>query len=367
MKPQQEAILAFESSCDETAVALIGRNGHVFSQSIDSQIHIHQKYGGVVPEVASRIHFEVIDRLAREVILQAKEQNLKITQIAATLGPGLIGPLLVASSYARGLAFGWGLPLIGVHHLRGHLASVLLSDSSTDDSMTDLKERAHEIFPALVLLVSGGHTQILKVNASLHAMGLIDTVDDAAGECFDKSAKLMGLPYPGGPAIEKIALKLRPEDLAQAQALTKKLPRPKTEEGHFSFSGLKTAIRLMLEQNSTLSQSPILCWAIQEAVAQTLVQGLQRVAKNREDISSFKNIVFCGGVSANQRLRTEVSNWAQTFNLKLLCPPLKYCTDNAAMIGACAWVQSSDLSLTTPAARLPLSTLVPHTEGKGNL
>jgi N6-L-threonylcarbamoyladenine synthase len=259
-----------------------------------------------------------------------------------------VGPLLVGASYAQGLAAGWGVPLRGVHHLRGHLASVLLGI----DSPRGLSERAQELFPAIVLLVSGGHTQVLRVDAGLRAEAWADTADDAAGECFDKSAKLMGLPYPGGPSIEKLAGTLAPADEATAKRIFESLPRPRSAEG-YSFSGLKTAIRLKLQADPSLAPAPAFAWAVQEAIGATLLSGLKRSFEGR-DTGGLKSLVFCGGVAANARLRGLVSDFAAKRKLRLALPPLKHCTDNAAMIAAAAWVQSPALALEGVVARTPL-------------
>lgn len=343
-----EVILGIESSCDETAVALVDGHGRVLFQALESQIELHNAYGGVVPELASRSHFDVIDVLVERAVERAQSSNVKIRAVAATRGPGLVGPLIVGATFAEGLARGWQLPCVGVHHLRGHLASVLLQEG-TDDTST-LEARAQKIFPAIVLLVSGGHTQVLSVDDRLRAQTWAQSADDAAGECFDKSAKLMGLPYPGGPSIEKKALELQDADRGLARQLFKELPRPKSPEG-FSFAGLKTAIRLKLEKTPELSQSPAFCWAIQEAICDTLLQGLTR---SLQDSCQHRSLVFCGGVSANMRIRSQVKQWASQRALELYLPPLKYCTDNAAMIAACAWLQDPTLDVKEVRARLPM-------------
>lgn len=321
----------------------------MLAEELASQIETHRKFGGVVPEVASRGHFEIMDELVGRVLARAPEH--KLVCVAATCGPGLIGPLLVGSSYAEGYARGAGVPFVGVHHLRGHLASPLLDAQCVPGAAT-LRARADALFPALVLLVSGGHTQVLEVDKGLRARALADTADDAAGECFDKSAKLMGLPYPGGPEIERRAKTLTPDQLPRARELRNDLPKPRSQEG-FSFSGLKTAIRLRVEKDSSLARSPEFCWAIQEAIAETLERGLDRAF---DEISSeLRTFVVCGGVAANQRLRERLTQWAGQRQLRALFPPIKYATDNAAMIGAAAWVQDPDCQLTSVSARLPLA------------
>ncbi len=349
-------ILAIESSCDETAVALVSESGKIKAEELSSQISLHNLYGGVVPEVASRAHFEELNALVKRLLATEEKNWFKknLSAVAATTGPGLIGPLLVGSSYARGLAEGWGLPFIGVHHLRGHLASPLLEKYSQSENST-LKTLALETFPALVLLVSGGHTQILRVDENLNAKKWADTADDAAGECFDKCAKLMGLGYPGGAFIEGIAQKLKTQDEALAKKILTDLPRPRSKEG-FSFSGLKTAARQMLEKNPEYKQSPAFCWALQECIADTLALTLKRLLSSQNH-GDLKNFIFCGGVSANWRLRESLQAVVFDAGLPILVPPLKYCTDNAAMIGAAAWVQAPEHNLSQVSARRSLEFL----------
>lgn len=345
-------ILAIESSCDETAVALVSENGFVRAQQLFSQIEIHREFGGVVPEVASRYHYEVLDGLVKKLFAENPDARSDIRAVAATCAPGLIGPLIVGASYAQGLASGWELPFIGVHHLRGHLASVLLQQSDSGERAS-LREQARNVFPALVLLVSGGHTQVLAVDESLRAQPLAQSADDAAGECFDKAAKLMGLPYPGGPQIEALAQTATVLEREEGAQLLARLPRPRSVEG-FSFSGLKTAIRLQLEKNPKLACSPAFCWALQEAISQSLVQGLSRALEKLANPLDYSRIVFCGGVAANQRIRQSLFTWAQARGMEVVLPPLKYCTDNAAMIAAAAWVQDDSLALHDIQARRPL-------------
>ena len=348
----KDTILAIESSCDETAVCWLDSSGRILLEALSSQIELHRKTGGVVPEVASRSHFEVINHLVQGLLQNPVFEVSRLRAIAATRGPGLVGPLLVGASYAEGQSTGWKLPFVGVHHLRGHLASALLPGAQA--APQTLKERADHMFPALVLLVSGGHTQVLEVDSQLRARKWIDTVDDAAGECFDKSAKLMGLPYPGGPEIEALALRLPESSQAEAKKISKHLPKPKTQDGNFSFSGLKTAVRNQLEKNPSYARSPAFCWALQDAIGETLVAGLTRALKSRSEALALKSLVFCGGVSANRTLRTRIETWAQQNQMTPHCPPLKFCTDNAAMIAAAAFVQHESLALHRVAARLEL-------------
>lgn len=339
-------ILAIESSCDETAAALVDQFGSVLASKLVSQIETHRAFGGVVPEVASRAHFEQIDAVVKSLLSESGVLNDQIHAIAATMGPGLIGPLLVGVSFARGLAVALNKPFIGVHHLRGHLASVFL------DNQPELliSEKLKQMTPALVLLASGGHTQVLSLNKDFDVVSLADTADDAAGECFDKAAKLMGLAYPGGPAIEKLAQ----QSLAgtRAKKLLSELPKPKSEKG-FSFSGLKTAIRLKVEQNPEYIKDPDFCWAIQETITEIFYKAIKNLNFSIH-AESYRSLVLCGGVSANQRIRSMFEDFANKRKLSLYLPPLKYCTDNAAMIAAAAWVQSSHHNLVDVQARVPL-------------
>ena len=351
-------ILGIESSCDETAMALVDCRGEIKAQALSSQISQHQKHGGVVPELASRSHYEVLEILFSQIENQAQQFGFDLKNVecvASTRGPGLVGPLLVGSTFAEGLALGWGVPYRGIHHLRGHLASALLTDSQNLQLET-LKQRSEEIFPGLVLLVSGGHTQVLKVNSDLTAESLIHTVDDAAGECLDKIGKLLGLPYPGGPEIEKCAEQLIAEEKNLASEIFKLLPRPQTAEGNFSFSGLKTAARLYIEKSLDPKDKAAFCWAIQKVVCQIFELGIERVVKHKikNNLPEMKTLVFCGGVSANKVFRNSIKICAESHGLKFLAPPLKYSTDNAAMIAAAAFLQPQCLDVLEVSPRIPL-------------
>jgi N6-L-threonylcarbamoyladenine synthase len=349
--PAPQGILAFESSCDETALSLVQKDGRVVFQHLASQIEIHRRFGGVVPEVASRAHFSVLDELLRHSLEALAAWPGQVVGVAATKGPGLIGPLIVGSACAEGLALSRGVPFIGVHHLRGHLASVLLDESLEGAT---LRERAEKLFPAWVVLASGGHTQVMAVEKDLSCRILAETADDAAGECFDKSAKLMGLPYPGGPEIEALAKKVQSEeDLARARMFSSELPRPRSEEG-FSFSGLKTAIRLKIQKHPERATDPAFAWAVQDAICESLVAGMRRASKKHAADFPSKTWLFCGGVAANKELRARLESWAAKSRVALRVPPLKYCTDNAAMIAAAAWVQAPELALHCCEARIPL-------------
>ncbi len=332
-------ILAIESSCDETALAVVDSKGKVHLNCCLSQIALHQKYGGVVPELASRAHFEALEEFSKK-IHDAGIQAEQISSVAATMGPGLVGPLLVGSSFARGLAAAWNKPFIGVHHLRAHVASALLDEKLTGDQT--LKEASQNVFPSLVLLVSGGHCMLLKVDTDLSCEILKNTSDDAAGECFDKCAKLIGLPYPGGPSIEAESAKcIGAEQIKLAQEWAAKLPRPKSAAG-FSFAGLKTAFRLLVEQDERALQNiPSLARALEVTIADTLLGVLSKVA----DEHDVGRLICCGGVSANLYLRGQLAQWSQNRSWNFFTVPLKYSTDNAVMIAVAAWVQGEKFSV----------------------
>lgn len=332
-------ILALESSCDETALAVVGEDGQVQLNVCLSQISLHQKYGGVVPELASRAHFEALEEFSKAMQSQGIKSD-NITAIAATMGPGLVGPLLVGSSFARGLAAAWNKPFIGVHHLRAHVASALLDEKLRGKST--LKELSQKTFPSLVLLVSGGHCMLLKTESDLSCEILKSTSDDAAGECFDKCAKLIGLPYPGGPSIEAESLKcVSADQKTLAQEWASKLPRPKSEAG-FSFAGLKTAFRLLVEQDErALKNIPSLARALEITISDTLIAVLNKVAEEHD----IGRLICCGGVSANLHLREKLSTWCEKRSWNFFTVPLKYSTDNAVMIAVAAWVQNEKFSV----------------------
>ena len=344
-------VLAIESSCDDTSVAVLDEWGSVLAWEQTSQVAIHNQFGGVVPEVASRFHEKSLLELCTKVLAQVDPKSLAC--VFATSGPGLVGPLLVGRCFAEGLARSLGVPCRGVHHLRGHVASAFLSENNLKTIL--LKDRQEELLPALVLLVSGGHTQLLEVKSGLFVKLLADTADDSAGECFDKVAKLLGLGYPGGPAIEAKALSVdRRLRESEIEAILKTLPRPRSEKG-FSFSGLKTAARLWLEKNPAAVQSPeVFCAAFQDCIADALSKVLQRAFKKIENRKDFKTLIVCGGVSANKRIREQLTHVANSFKLNVVFPPLKFCTDNAVMIGAAGMLQDSSLDLNDVQSRIPL-------------
>src|SRR3954468_452297 len=282
-------VLGVETSCDETGVALYDTGAGLLGHIVYSQIALHSEYGGVVPELASRDHVRRLLPLVRQLLLQSSRALGDIDGIAYTMGPGLAGALLVGASVSAGLGFALGVPVIGVHHLEGHLLSPLLAEPKPG-------------FPFVALLVSGGHTQLMKVNAVGQYELMGESVDDAAGEAFDKTAKLLGLPYPGGPALAELAESGNPKQI--------KLPRPMIASGdlNFSFSGLKTAARMLLnaEQGSPQNKADIAA-AFQSAIIEVLV------AKAIDAVSQagLDRLVVAGGVGANHCLRQALTHQAR--------------------------------------------------------
>lgn len=312
-------ILGFESSCDETGVALVCTERGLLAHALHSQIAMHQEYGGVVPELASRDHIRRVLPLTRDVLAKANLQFDDLGAVAYTAGPGLAGALLVGASVAQSFAWARGLPAIPIHHLEGHLLSPLLAEPRPD-------------FPFVALLVSGGHTQIMRVDGVGRYQLLGETLDDAAGEAFDKSAKLMGLGYPGGPALSRLA------EQGDAQAIS--LPRPMLHSGDldFSFSGLKTAVLTRLRSlekeqgHITDQQRADLAAATQAAIVDVLAAKSIRALKE----TGLKNLVVAGGVGANARLRSHLLQAVAKLRGQVFFPPLDLCTDNGAMIAFAA-------------------------------
>lgn len=303
-------VLGIESSCDETGLALYHTERGLLAHTLHSQIAMHNEYGGVVPELASRDHVRYVIPLAREVLTQANCSLADIDTIAFTQGPGLSGALLVGASVACSLAYALDIPTIAVHHLEGHLLSPLLSDPAPE-------------FPFVALLVSGGHTQLMRVDGVGRYTLLGETLDDAAGEAFDKSAKLLGLDYPGGALLSKLA--------QRGVAGRFKFPRPMLHSGDldFSFSGLKTAVLLAVQQNAQDAQTKAdIAHAAQAAIVDVLVKKSLAALKQTE----LKQLVIAGGVGANQALRTQLNESALQNNFKVFYPDLEFCTDNGAMI-----------------------------------
>ncbi len=309
-------ILAIESSCDETAVAVIKNGREVLANVVSTQIDIHKKFGGVVPEVASRKHLENINIVVEEALEQSGLALEDMTHIAVTYGPGLVGALLVGVATAKALAFAANKPLIAVHHIEGHIYANFLVNPELEP-------------PLLCLVVSGGHTAIVKIDRHGHYILLGQTRDDAAGEAYDKVARSIGLPYPGGPQIDRLAKEGDPKAID--------LPRAWLEEDSydFSFSGLKSAVLNYLNKMAMKQQTVEprdVAASFQQAVIDVLVTKTMRAAQ----AEGLKTIVLAGGVAANSGLRQQLEEAAAAQGCTLYCPPLALCTDNAAMIGAAA-------------------------------
>ncbi len=308
-------ILAIESSCDETSAAVI-QNGKVLNNIIATQ-SVHEKYGGVVPELASRAHQQHIVPVIDQALSDANIDKNALNAVAFTQGPGLLGALLVGSSFAKSLASALKIPLIGVNHMQAHILAHFIDEPKPK-------------FPFLCLTVSGGHTQIVKVNDYLDMEILGETQDDAVGEAFDKIAKIIGLPYPGGPMIDKYAQDGNP--LA--------FPFPETEmQGfNYSFSGIKTAVLYFLQRESQKDDRFVkthlndICASIQHRLITTLLQKLKKAAKH----TGIKQIAIAGGVSANSYLRKTLKEEGDALNWNVYIPKFEYCTDNAAMIAISA-------------------------------
>lgn len=311
-------ILAIESSCDETAAAVVEDGRHVLSNIVATQIAEHRLYGGVVPEIASRRHCEAIVGVTEEALSKAGLMLSDIGAVAVTYAPGLIGALLVGVNFAKGLALSAGKPLIPVHHLRGHIAANYLSHPELEP-------------PFLCLVISGGHSHIVEVKSYTDFRVIGRTRDDAAGEAYDKAARAMGYPYPGGIEIDCAAQKGKP---------SYKLPRPSVEDHPYdmSFSGLKTAVLNLLNQSKQKGEEvnkEDLCASFQLAVCDILSDRLMLV----QEATGYRNIVLAGGVSANSGVRARIAVECEKRDLTLYMPPLCYCGDNAAMIGSQAFYE----------------------------
>ena len=317
-------ILAIESSCDDTAAAII-KDDKIVSNGVSTQT-IHESFGGVVPEWASRKHQSNIVPLIDHVVKEAGIELKQLSAVAFTRGPGLLGSLIVGVSFAKALALSLGIPLIEVHHMKAHVLAHFIQDP---------KPR----FPFLCLTVSGGHTQIVKVNDHDDMEVLGATRDDAAGEAFDKAGKLMGLPYPAGPIIDK---------LAQNGEVVYKFPEPQIEGLDFSFSGLKTAFRYFLRDNVNLEPNFIednkenICASIQDRIVSILLNKLEKAST----MTGINQVAIAGGVSANSGLRNEITRRGKINGWNCFIPKFEYCTDNAAMIAISAYYkfQNKDFS-----------------------
>lgn len=312
-------ILAVESSCDETAVAIVKDGREVLCDCIASQVDLHRIYGGVVPEIASRKHMEAIYGLADQALQQAGLRREEIDAVAVTYAPGLIGAVLVGVNFAKAAALAMGKPLIPVHHIRGHIAANYLAYPQLEP-------------PFLCLVVSGGHTMLVEVQDYTKMNILGTTLDDAAGECFDKVARVLEMPYPGGAALDKMARQGNPEKYA--------LPRSKPGENPYnmSFSGLKTAALNLIHHAEQIGEEldvPSLCASFSQAVSDTLVP---RVVMALEQ-TGYRKIAVAGGVAANSRIREDVLAAAKKMGAEVYMPPLSLCGDNGAMIGAQAYYE----------------------------
>ena len=313
-------ILGLESSCDDTAAALVTSDRQILAQAVVGQNEAHRPFGGVVPEIAARAHVEILPDLVRRVLADAGKSIGDVDAIAATAGPGLIGGVMVALLAGKGLALGTGKPLVAVNHLEGHALSPRLVDPDLG-------------FPYLLLLVSGGHCQLLEIAGVGEYRRLATTIDDAAGEAFDKAAKLLGLPYPGGPAIEELA--------GEGDPAAVPLPRPLVGSGepHFSFAGLKSAVQRVAASGQYAPAD--IAASFQQAVVDCLVDRT-RLALDRSEAPA---LVVAGGVAANQAIRGALEKMATARGMRFVAPPLALCTDNAAMI---AWAGCERLGQSDP-------------------
>lgn len=314
-----QRVLAIETSCDDTSAAIVEADGTVLSLVSANQDAVHKPFGGIVPEIAGRNHTEFLLPIIEETLTKAGLGWSRIEGLAVTCRPGLVGSLLVGVVTTKALALAKHLPFVGVNHLEGHLLAPFLRDGQYQPPQ-------NFDYPFVALAVSGGHTSLYKVSAFGEYEVLGSTVDDAAGEAFDKFAKTVGLGFPGGVKVDGLAKSGDPKAF--------QFPRAMMEEGNLnlSFSGLKTAAQRVVAEMSPANMKarlPDLCASYQEAIVETLITKIERVVKK----TGIHNVVITGGVSANSRLRARGEEWAKAKNLHLVVPPIRYCTDNAAMIG----------------------------------
>jgi len=308
-------IMAIESSCDETACAIVKNGREVIANIVASQIKTHEKFGGVIPEIAAREHLDAINIVVQEAFEQSGLKPDDITAFAGTVGPGLVGCLLVGLNAAKTLALVHDKPFIGINHLNAHLCANYID--------TDLKP------PFMALLVSGGHTQIIDVESYSKQTILGETIDDAVGEAYDKVARLIGLPYPGGPRLDKLAQEGNPHAF--------ELPEGKVDGYNFSFSGLKTAVlRLVKSFDGKELPTNDICASFQECVSKTLVKKLKKALIEK----GYNQVVIAGGVAANSEIRKKVFA-LENDGFKVFAPAMKYCTDNASMVASCAYFNSN--------------------------
>ena len=305
-------VLGIETSCDETAAALVMGGYDVVSSAVSTQIDLHAQFGGVVPEIASRAHLDLVNPMIAQAIVEAGVPDTRIDAVACTVGPGLVGALLVGVSAAKALALTWGVPFVGVNHMEAHLYAAFLEDPTLE-------------FPLVVMLVSGGHTMLIEMQGHGQYRLLGQTIDDAAGEAFDKVARFLGLGYPGGPAIDREAT------LGDPSAIN--FPRAMLHEGlDFSFSGLKTSVMNYVRKNPDVGTADVAA-SFQTAVVDVLVTKARRAA---EQVGA-KGLVLGGGVAANSLLRERFLTVCADTGIRGFLPSRAMCTDNAAMIAAAGW------------------------------
>jgi len=332
-------ILAIESSCDETSAAVLFGT-KVLSNEVVTQLQ-HAQYGGVVPEIASRAHQTMITAVVQSALKTAGKEIRELEAIAVTQGPGLMGSLLVGISFAKSLSLALGIPIVGVNHMQAHILAHFADDCENKP-----------MFPFLNLTVSGGHTQLVVVHSPIEMEVIGETIDDAAGEAFDKAAKVLGLDYPGGPLLDKMAT------LGDAKKFS--FPIPKVAGMNFSFSGLKTSLLYFLRDcqkentNFIEEERANLCASFQHTIVTYLLRQIQR----SKEVTGINQVAICGGVSANSELRKQLVEYGEANEVDVFIPPFKYCTDNAAMIGIAAHFlllenQVSDLKM-VPLSRNPL-------------
>ena len=321
MTDTKKYILAIESSCDDTSAAILCHT-NVLSNVVATQ-EIHKQYGGVVPELASRAHQQNIVPVVHQALAKANIDKKELSAIAFTRGPGLMGSLLVGTSFAKSLALGLNIPLIEVNHMEAHILAHFIEDEN----------KPQPTFPFLAMTISGGHTQIVKVTDHFTMEVLGETLDDAVGEAFDKSAKLMGLPYPGGPLVDKYA------KLGNPNAFD--FPKPKVDGLNFSFSGLKTSILYFLQRETQKNPKFVeenindICASVQHTILDILMEKLQMAV----DQTGIKQVAIGGGVAANSGIRARLKEAEETLGWQTFIPKFEYCTDNAAMIGIVGYLK----------------------------
>ena len=339
-RPLSDAVLGIETSCDETAIAIYSGSHGLMSHELHSQARMHAEYGGVVPELAARDHILRLPQLTQRALKQALGEDLQLSAIAYTAGPGLIGALLTGAAFASGLAAAWEIPLIPVHHLEGHLLAACLIEPKPD-------------FPFLALLVSGGHTMLVRADGIGRYRVIGESLDDAAGEAFDKTAKLLGLPYPGGPALAAFAEQGREGVFRFPQPLARK---PGFD---FSFSGLKTAVAMALPADADTQTRADVARGFEIAAVDHLTRRVTRAL----EAEGLERLVIAGGVGANRHLRQQLGALCARKGIASFFPPPLLCTDNAAMIAYAGWCRRQEAQPADGAivarARWPLESLQP--------